>query len=106
MAEVVGCRQVLDPASITQAVRHKIHAPHLIAPLGQLQRHQLIEARLAFLRSAQPDWHHGTRGIPTCDSHQESLYAKSHARVGSQTGVVDGQYQRFGIAVTGFVHWL
>jgi hypothetical protein len=49
VAEVIGHRQVFEPASIAQAVGYEIHTPHLIDRLGQLQWHSLVEGPFTLL---------------------------------------------------------
>lgn len=52
VAEVVSHRQALDMPAIGQAVAYKVHAPHFIDTLSQLQRHALIDWPLGFLASS------------------------------------------------------
>jgi len=49
VAEVIGHRQIFEPAPIAQAVGYEDHAPHLIDRLGQLQRYPLIDGALGLL---------------------------------------------------------
>ena len=48
-AEIISNRQTLDAPPIGKTVTHKIHAPHLIDPLRELQRHALTGGPLGLL---------------------------------------------------------
>ena len=58
VAEVIGHRQALDTPAIGQAVRYKIHTPHIVDLLRQLQGHPLAWWAFDLLAPA-----HGQIGI-------------------------------------------
>ena len=58
VAKVIGHRQALDAPAIGQAVRYKIHTPHIVDLLRQLQGHPLAWWALDLLAPA-----HGQIGI-------------------------------------------